>query len=132
MIHISSNWTEIDAELDRVESLPGFKGKKILDAVLDLAFLTTQEAVHVETESLKLSGKSKSDVDHIFRNWEGEITYGGPSTGVNNPVDYAIYEKARGTHWAGPSSVKGDHDFMRPLDSFGPFWTAAVMGVLSK
>ncbi len=130
MIRIESDWTAIDAELDRLSELPTEKGKKILQGVLDLAFMTTQEAVHVETGSLKSSGKKEDHTEHALHNWEGTITYGGESPGVNNPVDYAIYEKARGVHWMGPSSAKGDHDFMRPLDLFDPFWIAAVKGAM--
>lgn len=126
MIHIESNWTEIDKEIDRVIGMPGPQAKAFLDAVLELGFGVTQAAVHVETGSLKSSGDHKSNVEPFDKKWEGTIEYGGPSLGPNNPVDYAIYEKARGTHWAGPSSVKGDHDFFAGLPALHPAWVAAV------
>ena len=126
MIHIESNWSEIDREIDRLESMPGAKTKALLDTVLMMGFTMTQEAVHVETGSLKSSGDKKSDADRLSKKWEGEIQYGGPSLGPNNPVDYAIYEKRRGAHWAGPSSVKGDHDFFAGLPALHSVWVAAV------
>lgn len=49
--------------------------------------------VHVDTGSLKSSGRSTSDYREPI--YESTISYGGPSAGVNNPVDYAIYEDAR-------------------------------------
>ncbi len=80
----------------------------------------TQERVHVLTESLKNSGK------YTVR-WEGRafivrITYGGSSSGVNNPVNYAIYEMARG----------GDHDFLADVtEYYDEFEQAmAIRGIL--
>ena len=127
MIHIESDWTFIDKEIDRIMGMPGPKAKAFLDAVLDIGFAETQAAVHVETGSLKSSGQKKSDVDKFDKEWEGEIKYGGRSFGPNNPVDYAIYEKRRGTGGAGGASdLKGDHDFFSTLPSLHPAWIAAV------
>ncbi len=39
------------------------------------------------------------------------------SAGINNPVDYAIYEKARG----------GDHNFMEPVETLGDERLGAAM-----
>lgn len=83
-----------------------------LEGVLAAAFAETQAATHILTGSLKASGKTDSDFDGDV--WEGSITYGGvlwraPFPGpANDPVDYAIYEMARG----------GDHDFFAPLAAF--------------
>ena len=74
-----------------------------LEQALARGFAGTQAATHVITSSLKWSGTTTSHFDGDT--WEGTVTYGGPSTGVNNPVEYAIYERQRG----------GDHDFMAPL-----------------
>lgn len=127
MIHLSSDYTEMDRELDRIGNMPDFKTRLALDTVLQLGFKETQAAVHIETGSLKDSGKVDSSTDKLEHKWEGEITYGGPSSGPNNPVDYAIYEKARGVGGAGgPSDLKGDHDFISPLMLMGPMWVAAV------
>ena len=72
-------------------------------------------------------------MDRFVKKWEGEISYGGPSTGVNNPVDYAIYEAARGVGGAGgASNAKGDHNFMRPLDLLDPEFVEAIVKGLSK
>lgn len=126
MIHIQSDWSQVDAEIDRVLGMPGPKAKALLDAVLEMGFAVTQEAVHIETGSLKASGQHKSDVDPFDKKWVGTIEYGGVTLGPNNPVDYAIYEKARGTHWAGPSSIKGDHDFFAGLPALHPAYVAAM------
>ena len=131
MIHIESDWDSIDREIDRIASMPGPKTKALLDTVLDTGFALTQAAVHVQTGSLKSSGDKKSDIDKFDKKWEGEIQYGGPSLGPNNPVDYAIYEKRRGVGGAGGASdAKGDHDFMAGLPALHPAWIAAVKGAL--
>lgn len=79
-----------------------------LEKELSSAYLDTQAAAHVLTGSLKASGRTSSDYHGNM--WEGSITYGGPSTGVNNPVTYAIYEMARG----------GEHDFLQPARAHEP------------
>lgn len=127
MIHIESDYSEIDRELDRLERMPDGKTRLLLDTVLQLGYKETQAAVHIETGSLRDSGKVDSEVNKIDQQWTGEISYGGPSSGPNNPVDYAIYEKARGVGGAGgPSDMKGDHDFMSPLKLMDPMWIAAI------
>lgn len=128
VIRLKSNWTQLNHELDRLEKAPA-KAKVYLDAVLTSGFQATQAAVHVETGSLKSSGKKSSSM--VGDEWRGEIEYGGVSTGINNPVTYAIYEKARGTTWAGPSSVKGDHNFMAPLDALDSLYVKAILKAMS-
>lgn len=96
--------------IDRLEKLggpPGFKVVAGLEAALHAAFVDTQIKTHIITGSLKASGKTESDFNGDSE-WTGIISYGGSSTGVNNPVDYAIYEMARG----------GDHDFFRDLQLY--------------
>lgn len=126
-ITIKSNWKLIDKELNRLDRVPE-EAAANLDIVLAAGFFKTQQSVHIETGSLKSSGKVFSEFK--MNEWKGTISYGGPSTGVNNPVTYAIYEKARGTTWLGPSSVKGDHDFMRPLTKMDEAWVKAIMKAL--
>lgn len=104
-IYLESDWSEIDAELDRLGRMPDPDMVARLDAGLAELFGFSQTVVHVETASLKGSGKKSSKVDRVRKRWEGEITYGGPSTGVNNPVDYAWYEQRR----------DDPHDFMKPV-----------------
>lgn len=88
---------------------PHYKTTVQLEALLRAAFLNTQARTHIITGSLKASGKTDSDFDGDV--WTGTITYGGalwktPAPGPpNDPVDYAIYEMARG----------GDHDFFGDL-----------------
>lgn len=108
----TSQW---DHELDRLGELhhAAIEG---LEAVLDLAFTATQAVVHIQTGSLKSSGKTESDLHGEV--WEGAIEYGGSSNGFpNDPVEYAIYEWERG----------GTHDFMRPAELFDDAYAEAII-----
>lgn len=128
-ITIKSDWRSIEKELKRLEKAP-LRARAFLDAALDTGFAATQSAVHVITGSLKSSGKKTSDMHGDT--WRGQISYGGVSIGVNNPVTYAIYEKARGAGGAGgESNAKGDHDFMAPLASLDSLYVKAILKVLS-
>ena len=122
MIYISSDWSEVDKELDRLAQMPTAKTKQVLNGVLNTGFASTQAVVHVESGKLKVFGKTRTSSNKAAHTWTGEISY----SAKRKHVDYAIYEKRRGTHWVGPSSVKGDHDFFRPLESLDPLWIAAV------
>lgn len=119
-IRIRSNYRSMEKELDRLSSLPNLKAKAYLDVVLAAGFKSTQAAVHIVTGSLKSSGKSSSEMKGDT--WEGHISYGGASLGVNNPVTYAIYEKAR----------DADHDFMSPLKALDALWVKAILKALEK
>ncbi len=112
MIRLISDWSEIERELDRVESLPDFKTNVKLNGVLREGYLITQADVHIESGDLKGSGKAKSE--EKGKTWTGELKYGGVSSGGD--VDYAIYEKRRG----------GDHDFMRDLTLLHPMWVESI------
>lgn len=103
--------TEMIDEIGRVGGEPSFRVIAKLEETLAENFAMTQERVHVITGSLKLSGFTDSHWDPESYGWTGTIIYGGASTGPNNPVDYAIYEMARG----------GEHDFMAdvPEDDHG-------------
>lgn len=94
--------------------IPSFKLVHELELVLAAAFADTQARAHVITGSLKASGKTSSDFDG--EDWKGEISYGGASAGPNNPVDYAIYEMARG----------GDHDFFAGLPGYESKFESAI------
>jgi hypothetical protein len=78
------------------------------------AFEDTQNRVHVITGSLRLSGKSQTNFDGEV--WTGEIEYGGLTQGPINPVQYAVYEMARG----------GDHDFFAGLPTHEELLEEAV------
>lgn len=114
-IRIKSNYRNWDRTVDRLEKLPNLKAKGFLDAVLQTGFKMTQGAVHIVTGSLKSSGAMHSDTRGSI--WEGVISYGGVSLGVNNPVTYAIYEKAR----------DADHDFFAPLSTLDSMWVKAIL-----
>lgn len=129
MIYLHSDYSELDAELDRLSDMPDAKTKAKLDAVLHTGFELTQAAVHVRTGALKASGEEDSEVHDVTDTWEGTITYGDP--GDAGPVDYAIYEKERGLGGAGGvSNAKGDHDFMDPLKTLDPLYRAAILEAL--
>jgi hypothetical protein len=113
-IYIEGDYSEVDREFKMLHNAPSPKGVKALETVLFLAYEAQKQNTHVLTGSLKSSTKRESE--KRFREWEGTITAGGASKGINNPVDYAIYEKARG----------GPHDFQLVLDGFDFAWTVAV------
>lgn len=76
---------------------------KLLNA-LDATFDMTQELVHIITGSLRGSGRKEIEQTGAAT-FRVAVIYGGPAPGFpNDPVDYAIFEMARG----------GSHDFMTP------------------
>lgn len=103
-IYIHSDWSDVHAELDRLEGMPDEAITARLDAVLTAALVEAKVGTHVITGSLKNSGRENSET--TGHRWEGTIEFGGPSPGFpHDPVKYAGYEKARG----------GSHDFMEPI-----------------
>lgn len=88
---------------------PSYKSTTMLEELLKAAFEETQARTHVITGSLKASGKTETDFGDDI--WTGYIIYGGAlwKTATpgppHDPVDYAIYEMARG----------GEHDFYSGL-----------------
>jgi len=95
--------SEAMAEFDRLLHM-GF-ATTAHERVLARQYALGQMVTHVITGSLRGS----EDIDSEYRRgvWKGRISWGGPSPGnVNNPVDYAVYEAARG----------GNHDFRAPLE----------------
>lgn len=122
MIHIESDWSRLEKELDRLDRMPDAETVARLNRVLDLGFSEVQASTHVETGSLKASGKKKSKVNRTKKQWAGELSMGGASTGVHPEVDYAIYEKERG----------GIHDFYGTLPLLHPFFVRAIKGGLTS
>lgn len=120
MLIVKSDWSEVERDLDRLIVQPSPKTTALLRGVLDQGFGQTQAQVHVQTGSLKSSGKQDEDISYTKHQWLGTIRYGGPSLGVNNPVDYAIYEKRRG----------GAHDFFITLPMLHTQYLAAIKEAL--
>jgi hypothetical protein len=114
MIRIEMITEGIEKEIDRLVKGPTQADFARFEAVLQNQFRATQAAVHVITRSLKSSGKLESKSTET--SWEGEITYGGTSTGIHNPVDYAEYERER----------DGNHDFMAPAEALSHEYVAAI------
>lgn len=107
----------IDNMIDAIERIetPSWRLTSRLQSAHRLTFLDVQGKTHVITGSLKLSETTSTDYDG--RTWEGHITAGGPSPGPNNPVNYAIYEMARG----------GEHNFFRDIPLFYRLYEEAIM-----
>ena len=126
MTKITSDWDEVDRELNRLTRMPTPSLTAELNGVMDFGFALTQDAVHRVTGALAASGKVEAGKSYGTHEWSGEITYG--DEGV---VDYAIYEERRGLTWVGASDVRGDHDFMRPMAETEPLFVATILGGLS-
>ncbi len=115
---------EIIGMLRHTAGPPSYHVTGKLEAALQAAFEDTQARTHIITGSLKASGKTSTDFDGEL--WEGEITYGGdlwsppvqpPGKGnPNDPVDYAIYEMARGA----------EHDFFSGIREYEDMFEDAI------
>jgi hypothetical protein len=117
---LNSDWSGIEKELKRLKSIPTTTDKRRLDRVLEFGLSRTRQDVHIETGSLRSSGKAKSVM--LLGRYSGTLRYGGPSAGINNPVDYAIFELDRG----------GPHDFMRSTALLHPLWVEAIKEIMTK
>jgi hypothetical protein len=118
MIKIERLTNGIEDEVNRLADGPTLMDLEHFEIVLDLQFVATQEAVHVITGSLRSSGRASSNMSE--GTWEGEITYGGPSTGIHNPVDYAEYERERGNF----------HDFLAAVKIYEEYYVRAMNSFL--
>jgi hypothetical protein len=116
---IKSDWSKVKRDIKRLKSAPSLTDKRKLDRVLRAGLAQAHADVHVDTSSLKWSGKTDSVlVGSVYR---GTLTFGGISPGINNPVDYAIYELDRG----------GPHDYMRnAIIRMHPMWIGAIKEIL--
>jgi len=114
MIRLERLTNDVEKEVDRLSDGPTLEDLLEFERVLIQQYRATQAAVHVQTRSLKSSGKMASS--HRGNTWEGEITYGGPSEGIHNPVDYAEYERER----------DGAHDFLAPAEAISAEYIAAM------
>jgi hypothetical protein len=118
-IFIQGDYGEIERELERLDNALDGSAERRLDAALETAFTATQQVVHIDTGSLRISGRAESSMRGD--EWEGTITYGGVAPGaVNDPVEYAGYERDRG----------GSHDFLRTLPMYDDLFEAAVRDAL--
>lgn len=98
-----SDWSEIDAEIERVSTTAIIDAHLNLNDVLDKGAGLVRRAIHVETGSLSRSVNTGSSMAGLA-NWHGHITVGG-GVGAAGPIDYAWYEYRRG----------GEHGFFYPL-----------------
>lgn len=114
MIRIEKLTDDIEKEIDRLSDGPTLADLIRFEIVLTSQFSATQSAVHKITGSLALSGKVESNTSQD--SWEGIISYGGRSTGIHNPVDYAEFERERGAA----------HDFLRPAIGLSDAYVKAM------
>lgn len=110
-MRIDYDTRDFDDLLDDLEDEPGNDTILALESILSTAFAETQAVVHVITGKLRRSGRVSSRVSN--GRWEGEITYGGPGTGV----EYAWYEERRGGH----------HDYMEPAEGLDEAFAEAIL-----
>lgn len=118
-VHFELDISDIEPEFRRLGVNGNIDHKLIfaLEAVFTTVFQTTQKDVHVQTGSLKGSGKPKSSYSKLA--WTGTIVYGGTAGGhVHDPVKYAEYEARRGAKSTtvprkdGKPRRPGNHDFL--------------------
>lgn len=117
MIVITSNYSDMDKELDRLESMPTPKMILGLETVLELGFTTSQAAVHVDTGRLKASGKKISKANK--GDWKGEFSFKARN---NEGTTYGIYERDRG----------GSHDFFNQVALLKELFKAAIVAGLKR
>lgn len=119
MIEIHSDWSDIKKEILRLKQTPSYSDKRKLDRTLKQGLRMAQAKVHVITGSLKESGKSSSRL--LGSTYRGTFEFGGFSPGVNNPVDYAVYEQDRG----------GNHNFMLGIkEEMDVLWIGTINSIL--
>lgn len=114
-----------DLELDRLQA--GFTGydHANFSRIFLIAFQRSVKDIHIESGSLLSSGKAEPLVsDHV--QWSAQISYGGTSAGVNNPVRYAASELfGTSPKYGGPPAHNYfrntryvDDDMIGPVSSF--------------
>lgn len=119
MIKIQRTANGIEEEIDRLADGPTLVDLEKFETVLAAQYAATQTAVHIQTGSLKLSGKVSSE-NSLGDKWEGSISYGGESAGIHNPVDYAEFERER----------DGNHDFLEPAKAMEHYYEQAMKAFL--
>lgn len=116
MIYIYGDYSELDAELDRLENEPSLATRMDLGRVLSTGEALAKASTHVLSGALKASIGSTDTYFTAAKKWQGDIYWGGPLPGPSAPVDYAWYERRRG----------GDHDFTEVLKILNSQWIAAI------
>lgn len=115
-----------DLELSRLEA--GFTGYDHANFARPFlqAFAHTVQDVHIETGSLLASSKAEPLVSDS-RRWEAQISFGGESAGVKNPVRYAVSERF------GKSPRRpGAHNYMRSTDHIDEVFIGPVSSFISR
>lgn len=111
-----------DLELHRLQDGFGTEDFLAMAGVVTAAYLLVQSDVHVVTDSLRQSGKLEISPSHDG-DFEAEISFGGASGGVKNPVRYAASEFfGRSPKHGGPPS----HTFFKEIG-----WTPPRFGSFS-
>lgn len=95
-------------------------------AVFARNYMATQAVVHVITGSLRGSGKAEVSASTSHR-WEAEMSYGGLSGGVKNPVRYAVSEL-----YGQSPSYGGNHNFLEPTEFIDDEMIGPVASFISR
>lgn len=117
MIIIHGNYSDMEAELDRVGSMPTPKMRGLLDAVLKFSFEGTRSIVHIRTGKLEESGNEETSVKEGI--WTGQFSFPAPN---KKGTPYGIYEIARG----------GAHNFTRNWNTIKPLLKSALVKGLHR
>lgn len=117
-----------DLELARLQN--GFTGydHANFSRVIIQAFTRTVKDVHIETGSLLSSGRVEP-IDSTGDRWSAQISYGGASAGVKNPVRYAASE------FFGNSPTRGgpeSHNYYRNTDHIDDDYIGPVTSFFSR
>ncbi len=119
MINIQSDYSDMDAELDRIGNMPTPTMQVGLEAVLDVGFETARAIVHVDTGKLKGSGKKKSKTRKTLGDWVGEFSFPAKN---DEGTSYGIYERERG----------GAHDFLSQTFLLRNMFKAVIVSKLGS
>jgi hypothetical protein len=128
MTHYEWDTSCADVELARLQR--GFTGYDNLNfaRVLLTAFGRVVKDIHIETGSL-LSSATVDPIDTTPQRWSGQISVGGASAGVNNPVRYAASEFfGTSPRHGGPPS----HNFYRNLEHIDDDFAGPVSSFISR
>lgn len=111
-----------DLELDRLRHGFTAEDHAAFAGVFLANFGQAVASIHIETGSLL--GSAKADIEHSSgQRWEAQMSFGGSSGGVKNPVRYAVSELfGRSPKHGGPPN----HDYLRHTAFIDQVYVAAV------
>lgn len=95
MSTVRYHWDISDADnhLDALINGPDVQSAFLFESVVMEQYADVKADVHIMSGSLLLSGTA--DTDYGYDEWEGTISFGGPTTGEEGEVTYAHIEMDR-------------------------------------